>query len=106
MHLPDPRAVKRVGIIGAGTIGASWAAHFLARGMDVQFWDPGPGSESRVPRFVADAWPVGESLSWESYLGGLVSGEPVPTPRRWIRHGVRTWTPMLVMIAPRASSLL
>jgi NADPH-dependent 2,4-dienoyl-CoA reductase/sulfur reductase-like enzyme len=35
MHLPDPRAVKRVAIIGAGTIGASWAAHFLARGMDV-----------------------------------------------------------------------
>lgn len=62
MHLPDPRAVKRVGIIGAGTIGASWAAHFLARGMDVQFWDPGPGSASRVPRFVADAWPALEKL--------------------------------------------
>ena len=62
MHLPDPRAVKRIGIIGAGTIGASWAAHFLARGMDVQFWDPGPGSASRVPRFVADAWPALETL--------------------------------------------
>ncbi len=62
MRLPDPRAVKRVGIIGAGTIGASWAAHFLARGMDVQFRDPGPGSESRVPRFVDDAWPALEKL--------------------------------------------
>ena len=57
MHLPDPRAVKRVGIIGAGTIGASWAAHFLARGMDVQFWDPGsrkcvPGSPVRGRRLA------------------------------------------------------
>ena len=56
MNLPDPEYVERVAIIGAGTIGASWAAHFLARGMDVQVWDPAPGSEDRVRRFVADAW--------------------------------------------------
>ncbi len=62
MHLPDPRAVERVAIIGAGTIGASWAAHFLARGMDVQVWDPGPGSEARVRRFAAEAWPALERL--------------------------------------------
>lgn len=62
MNLPDPGAVERVGIIGAGTIGASWAAHFLARGMDVQVWDPGSGSEARVRRFVADAWPALERL--------------------------------------------
>lgn len=62
MQLPPPQAVERVGIIGAGTIGASWAAHFLARGMGVQVWDPGPGSEARVRRFVADAWPALERL--------------------------------------------
>jgi len=62
MKLPRPETVERVGIIGAGTIGASWAAHFLARGMDVQFWDPAPGSEARVRRFVADAWPALERL--------------------------------------------
>jgi carnitine 3-dehydrogenase len=62
MQLPEPRAVERVGIIGAGVIGASWAAHFLARGMDVQVWDPAPGSEARVRRFVADAWPALERL--------------------------------------------
>ena len=58
MQLPPPRTVKRVGIIGAGTIGASWAAHFLAQGMDVQFWDPGPGSAYRAARYVADAVPA------------------------------------------------
>ena len=62
MNLPDPKNVERVAIIGAGTIGASWAAHFLARGMDVQVWDPGPGSEARLRRFVADAWPALERL--------------------------------------------
>jgi 3-hydroxyacyl-CoA dehydrogenase len=62
MQLPDPKSVNRVGILGAGTIGASWAAHFLARGMDVHIWDPGPGSEARARGFVADAWPALERL--------------------------------------------
>ena len=44
MNLTNPENVERVAIIGAGTIGASWAAHFLARGMHVWVWDPGPGS--------------------------------------------------------------
>ncbi len=35
MRLIDPGAVKRVTTIGAGPIGAGWAAHFLARGFDV-----------------------------------------------------------------------
>ena len=67
MQLASPHAVKRVAIIGAGTIGASWAAHFLARSMDVQVWDPAPGGEARVRRFVADAWPALDRL-------GLVAG--------------------------------
>ena len=46
MNLANPENVERVAIIGAGTIGASWAAHFLARGMHVRVWDPGPGSEA------------------------------------------------------------
>lgn len=32
---PDPSAITRVTSIGAGPIGAGWAAHFLARGYDV-----------------------------------------------------------------------
>jgi carnitine 3-dehydrogenase len=62
MQLPNPREVERIGIVGAGTIGASWAAHFLARGMHVQVWDPAAGSEARVRAFVANAWPALERL--------------------------------------------
>ena len=32
-------------------------------------------------RELADAWPVGERLDWESYVASLVSGSPVQTPR-------------------------
>jgi 3-hydroxyacyl-CoA dehydrogenase len=62
MTLPQPEDIQRLAIIGAGTIGASWAAHFLARGMDVQVWDPAPGSEQRVRVFVDNAWPALERL--------------------------------------------
>jgi len=58
MQLRDPRSVRRVAIIGAGTIGASWAAHFLAQGMHVQVWDPGPDAEALTHRFVTNAWPA------------------------------------------------
>lgn len=35
MARPDPKQVTRVATIGAGPIGAGWAAHFLARGYKV-----------------------------------------------------------------------
>src|SRR5258706_4922463 len=50
--------VRRVAVIGAGTIGASWAAGFLARGLDVTASDPAPEGEGFLRRYVADAWPV------------------------------------------------
>jgi len=62
MQLRDPRSVRRVAVIGAGTIGASWAAHFLGQGMDVQGWDPAPDGERRARQFIAAAWPALERL--------------------------------------------
>lgn len=49
---------QRIAVIGAGTIGASWAAIFLARGLDVRASDPAPQGEAFVRRFVANAWPT------------------------------------------------
>jgi carnitine 3-dehydrogenase len=49
---------RRVAVIGAGTIGASWAASFLAAGLDVAAWDPAPEGEAFLRRFVAEAWPA------------------------------------------------
>ena len=62
MNLPEPSSVHRVGVIGAGTIGASWAAYFLARGMEVQAWDPAPDAEAALRAFVAEAWPTLDGL--------------------------------------------
>jgi 3-hydroxyacyl-CoA dehydrogenase len=48
----------RIAVIGTGTIGASWAALFLAHGHDVAASDPAPGAEAFLRRFVDNAWPA------------------------------------------------
>jgi 3-hydroxyacyl-CoA dehydrogenase len=53
---------KRVSVVGAGTIGASWAAIFLARGYDVAATDPSPNGEGFARRFVDNAWPTLQKL--------------------------------------------
>jgi len=55
---------KRVAVIGAGTIGASWAAIFLARGLDVAAYDPAPNGEAFARRFIGNAWPTLDKLGW------------------------------------------
>jgi carnitine 3-dehydrogenase len=47
--------IKRVAVIGCGTVGASWAALFLAHGLDVAAYDPSPGAEERLQSFVDHA---------------------------------------------------
>lgn len=59
---PEPDKVECVAVIGAGTIGASWATLFLARGLEVAVYDPAPDSENRVRAFVDNAWPSLERL--------------------------------------------
>ena len=55
---PPPIAVRRVACIGAGTIGASWAAYFLSRGLDVVVSDPAQGAAEQVRRMIEQAWPA------------------------------------------------
>lgn len=73
---PDPGAVGRVAVIGAGTIGASWAAVFLSRGMSVAVSDPNPAAEAAVRGLIAQAWPALERL-------GLAPGAD---PEKWSFH--------------------
>ncbi len=54
---------KRVSVIGAGTIGSSWAAYFLARGFEVGAYDPSPNGEAFARGFIDNAWPTLEKLS-------------------------------------------
>jgi carnitine 3-dehydrogenase len=58
MRRPEPVAVRQVGVIGTGVIGGGWAAHFLRMGLDVVAFDPAPGAEDRLRRYVADTWPT------------------------------------------------
>ena len=54
--------VRRVAIVGTGTIGASWATYYLARGFDVTATDPGPNAESLLRTFVQEAWDSATTL--------------------------------------------
>ena len=47
--------IKRVAVIGCGTVGASWAALFLGHGLGVAAYDPSPGAEERLQSFVDHA---------------------------------------------------
>ena len=51
-----------VAVIGAGTIGASWTALFLASGHRVRVHDPAPTAQADVTAYVARAWPTLEKL--------------------------------------------
>ena len=54
--------VRRVAIVGTGTIGASWATYYLARGFDVTATDPGHNAESALHSFVEGAWDAAATL--------------------------------------------
>ena len=48
--------MNRVAIVGTGLIGSSWAACFLAHGLDVVATDPAPGAEDKLRQYVEAAW--------------------------------------------------
>src|SRR5690242_15982254 len=52
----SPKSVQRIAIVGTGTIGASWATHYLAQGFDVTATDPAPGAEAALRSYVEGAW--------------------------------------------------
>ncbi|HLU18655.1 MAG TPA: 3-hydroxyacyl-CoA dehydrogenase NAD-binding domain-containing protein [Pusillimonas sp.] len=54
--------IKRVAVIGTGVIGSSWAAYFLARGLDVIATDPMPDAETRLRETVARLWPTMQAI--------------------------------------------
>jgi carnitine 3-dehydrogenase len=52
------RSIRRVAVVGTGTIGMSWAATFLSRGLEVRASDPAPEAEARLRNFIDAAWPM------------------------------------------------
>jgi 3-hydroxyacyl-CoA dehydrogenase len=51
------KPISTIAVVGTGVIGASWAAHFLARGFDVVATDPAPNAEAALREYVDEAWP-------------------------------------------------
>src|ERR1019366_8334429 len=58
MNTANSDNVRRVAFVGAGLIGSGWAAHFLARGLDVVATDPALGAEAALRRQVDRVWPI------------------------------------------------
>src|SRR6204780_2702392 len=52
------KPIRRVAIIGTGVIGASWAALYLAKGLEVVATDIAPNAEAALRKFVDAAWPA------------------------------------------------
>ena len=54
--------VTQCAVLGAGVIGASWTALFLASGRSVAVYDPVEGAEAAVRAYVERAWPTMDAL--------------------------------------------
>ena len=50
------REIRNVAIVGTGVIGASWAALYLARGLNVVATDPAPNAEANLRKYIDAAW--------------------------------------------------
>ena len=58
--------IRRIAIVGTGVIGASWAALFLAHGLEVIATDPAPNAEKNLHEYIDNAWPALEQLGLSS----------------------------------------
>jgi 3-hydroxyacyl-CoA dehydrogenase len=57
-----PREVRTVAVVGLGTIGMSWAAYFLGRGLSVRATDVDPAAEARTKAYIERARVVLDKL--------------------------------------------
>jgi 3-hydroxyacyl-CoA dehydrogenase len=60
------KPIRRLAIVGTGVIGASWAALFLAHGLEVIATDPAPNAEENLREYIENAWPALEQLGLSS----------------------------------------
>lgn len=54
--------LNHTAVLGAGVIGASWTALFLASGYSVSVFDVSVSAETQVRKYVENAWPVLKDL--------------------------------------------
>ena len=71
--------IQRIGIVGAGVIGASWAAFYLSKGFDVVATDPAPEADTRLRDALAeflgdDAATLSSRLTFDADLSSALRG--------------------------------
>ncbi len=57
MTFAAPAEIRSVASVGLGTVGASWAALMLAKGIDVRGFDTDDDAETRARSLIESAWP-------------------------------------------------
>jgi 3-hydroxyacyl-CoA dehydrogenase len=55
-------AIKIVGVVGTGVIGASWTGLFLAHGLRVLVADPSPDAADKLASYLKTIWPALQDL--------------------------------------------
>lgn len=53
---------QNTAVLGAGVIGASWTALFLASGKSVSIYDPSSDAKTTVKQYIENSWPILEQL--------------------------------------------
>lgn len=110
-------AIQRIGLVGAGTIGVSWAAYFLAQGLEVIAWDPDASArEAFADRVATDMVTLGVAPQppkiaasqaqavAEAHLVVESAPESVVLKRRLLRE-LQAAAPAQALIASSTSSL-
>src|ERR1700684_541632 len=55
--MDSDRPIRLIAIVGTGAIGASWAAQYLACGLEVIATDPATNAEENLRKYIDSAWP-------------------------------------------------
>lgn len=102
--------VRRIAVLGCGTIGAGWAAYFLARGYDVAAWDPAPGWQDRLRGFVDNARPqlvaVGTAVGRDGRLECLDTPEQAVADVDFVQENATERAPIKVELYRRIDAAL
>lgn len=53
-----PEKIRTIAVIGTGSVGASWASLFLAKGIQVNAYDKRPDAKLKTEEFIQAAWPA------------------------------------------------
>jgi len=62
----SPMAIRTIGVVGTGVIGASWTGLFLAHGLRVLVSDPAPKAEKKLAEHLQAIWPTLKTLGLSS----------------------------------------